>query len=385
MARKKQSPDAAPPAPAASGPGLPASYQELLEDVKQRISRSRVSAALSVNRELIQLYWEIGRLIVARQAREGWGKSVIDRLAADVQATFPGIQGFSPRNIWHMRSFYLAYSQQVTNLKQAVSELRENLPQAVRDSDGQNLPQAVSEIPWGHNIVLIQKLKDPVERLWYAGKTVEHGWSRAVLVHQIESDLYRRQGQAITNFDQALPAPQSDLARELLKDPYTFDFLGLADAVRERELEDALIDHIQRFLIELGKGFAFVGRQYPLQVGGEDYFVDLLFYHLQLRAFVVIDLKVAPFKPEFAGKMGFYLSAVDDLLRHQHDQPSIGLILCKEQNRVVVEYALRDHTRPLGVATYQLLPDNLKANLPSPEEFEARVRMMDEPQTKGKD
>jgi len=235
----------------------------------------------------------------------------------------------------------------------------------------------VAEIPWFHNVVLIEKLKDPIERLWYAQKTTEHGWSRAVLVHQIESDLYGRQGRAITNFEQTLPSPQSDLAQQLLKDPYAFDFLGLTDETRERELEESLIDHIQRFLLELGKGFAFVGRQHHMEVGGEDFYLDLLFYHLHLRCFIVIDLKVEPFKPEFAGKMSFYLSAVDDLLRHADDNPTIGLILCKDRNRVVVEYTLRDSTRPLGVATYSLLPDELKAGLPSPEEFEAELQSLE--------
>jgi predicted nuclease of restriction endonuclease-like (RecB) superfamily len=354
---------------------LPAGYAKLLDDVKKRIAQSRVRAALSVNRELIRLYWEIGRLIVQRQEQEGWGKSVIERLASDVQAAFPGIHGFSTTNIRRMRAFYLGYTKELTNLPQPVRDLPPPiLPQAVGELDGVNLPEPVAEIPWGHNAVLIEKLKDPTERIWYARKTTEHGWSRAVLVHQIESDLYGRQGQAITNFEHTLPSPQSDLAQQLLKDPYTFDFLGLTDEVRERELETSLIDHIQRFLLELGKGFAFVGRQHHMEVGGEDFYLDLLFYHLHLRCFVVIDLKVEPFNPEFAGKMSFYLSAVDDLLRHPDDNPTIGLILCKERNHVVVEYTLRDSARPLGVATYRLLPEELKTSLPSPEEFEAELR-----------
>ena len=370
-------------------------YPQLLEEIKRRISQSQIRAGLSVNRELIQLYWEIGRLIVQRQEREGWGTSVINRLADDIQTTFPAISGFSRTNISRMRKFYLAFAREVTNSAQPVPNL--NLPGqdsarpvpnlqhpdgpsdsvALRPGDSQHAPHPVLDIPWGHNIVLLFKVHDPIQRLWYAQKTTEHGWSRAVLVHQIESDLYGRQGRAITNFEQTLPAPQSDLAQQLLKDPYTFDFLGLTDEVRERELENSLIDHIQRFLLELGKGFAFVGRQHHVEVGGEDFYLDLLFYHLHLRCFIVIDLKVEPFKPEFAGKMSFYLSAVDDLLRHTDGNPTIGLILCKERNRVVVEYTLRDSARPLGVATYRLLPDELKASLPSPEEFEAELRSLE--------
>ena len=250
------------------------------------------------------------------------------------------------------------------------------LQQLVAELTGQDLPQLVAEIPWGHNLVLLEKPSETEKRLWYAQKTVEHGWSRAVLVHQIESNLYGRQGRAITNFEQTLPSPQSDLAQQLLKDPYTFDFLGLTDEVRERELERSLIDHIQRFLLELGKGFAFVGRQHHMEVGGKDFYLDLLFYHLQLRCFVVIDLKVEPFKPELADKMSFYLSAADDLLRHPNDNPTIGLVLCKERNHVVVEYTLRDNARPLGVATYRLPPE-LKASLPSPEELEAELRSIE--------
>jgi len=357
---------------------LPESYPKLLCDVRQRIAQSRVRAALSVNRELIRLYWEIGRLIVQRQEREGWGTYVIGRLAADLRVEFPDLSGFSRTSLFRMRAFYLGYTKRVRDVSQATGQSPGGIvSQLARQLDGESLPEYVAEIPWFHNVVLIEKLKDPIERLWYAQKTTEHGWSRAVLVHQIESDLYGRQGRAITNFEQTLPSPQSDLAQQLLKDPYAFDFLGLTDETRERELEESLIDHIQRFLLELGKGFAFVGRQHHMEVGGEDFYLDLLFYHLHLRCFIVIDLKVEPFKPEFAGKMSFYLSAVDDLLRHADDNPTIGLILCKDRNRVVVEYTLRDSTRPLGVATYSLLPDELKAGLPSPEEFEAELQSLE--------
>ena len=351
---------------------LPASYGALLEDIKARVRAAQVKAALSVNRELIQLYWHIGKSIVERQRAEGWGKSVVERLSHDLQSEFAGISGFSPQNIWRMRAFYLAWTEEIANLSQPV-----------RDLDGINLPQVVGEIPWGHNLQLLSKLKDPIQRLWYAQQTVVHSWSRAVLVHQMESDLFARQGKALTNFQTTLPAPQSDLAQEIVKDPYHFDFLGLGAELSERQLEQALIDRLKDFLIELGKGFAFVGRQYHLEVGGEDYYLDLLFYHLHLRCFVVIDLKVKPFKPEFAGKMNFYLSAVDDQLRHTDDEPSIGLILCKERNKVIVEYALRDTTKPMGVSTYKVLPPELETGLPSAKQIEDAMRMDDHNGEKG--
>ncbi len=357
---------------------LPASYTAFLEDLKARIRAAQVKAALSVNRELIALYWHVGKSIVERQRMEGWGKSVVERLARDLQAEFPGVEGFSQSNISRMRAFYLAWTDEVRNSAQPVPKLRRpDSAQPAPEMDGENLPQAVGEIPWGHNIVLLFKLEDPIPRLWYAQKIIEHGWSRAVLVHQIESGLHEREGKAVTNFDRTLPPPQSDLARQALKDPYVFDFLTLAEDAAERELEQGLLAHIRKFLLELGTGFAFVGQQYHLDVGGEAFYIDMLFYHLRLRCFLVIDLKVEPFKPEFAGKMNFYLSAVDDLLRHPDDKPSIGLILCKDRNKVVVEYALRDSRKPVGVAAYRLtasLPKHLKGSLPSIEQLEAELK-----------
>ena len=253
------------------------------------------------------------------------------------------------------------------------------LTQAASELDGQNLPQAAAGIPWFHNVVLIEKLKDPARRLWYARQAIANGWSRSMLLHWIESDLYARQGKAVTNFQAALPPPQSDLAAELVKDPYTFDFLTLRRGAAERDLERGLLDHIRKFLLELGAGFAFVGRQVHLEVGGEDFYIDLLFYHLHLRCYIVIDLKARPFKPEYAGKMNFYLSAVDDLLRHADDKPSIGLILCKTRNKVVAEYALRDVAKPVGIARYvtrlvESLPARFKGALPAPRDIEAELR-----------
>lgn len=356
--------------------GLPPGYPALLHELKRRIRAVQLEAAVSVNRELIALYWHIGKSIVERQRSEGWGKSVVDRLAGDLQREFPGVSGFSPSNIWRMRSFYLAWTEEVLAQPARESGGASKLAQPVRELDGQNLPQAAAEIPWGHNVILVEKVKAPAPRLWYARQTLEHGWSRAVLVHQIESDLFKRQGKAVTNFQATLPPPQSDLAQQVLKDPYNFDFLTLDPDARERELEQGLLAHLRKFLLELGAGFAFVGEQHHLEVGGEDFYIDLLFYHLRLRCFVVIDLKMEPFKPEFAGKMNFYLSAVDDLLRHQDDQPGIGLILCKEKNRLVVEYALRDTRKPIGVSAYRIthrLPQRLKGSLPTVEQLEAEL------------
>jgi len=330
-----------------------AGYGELLEDLKARIRNAQVHAAVAVNRELVHLYWQIGREILVRQQAAGWGAKVVDRLSTDLRREFPEMSGLSRTNLLYMRAFAAAYP------------------------DESIVPQAVGQIPWGHNRTLLDKLNDAEERVWYAENAVQHGWSRAVLVHHIESGLHARKGRAITNFKQALPQPQSDLARHLLKDPYHFDFLTLGPDARERDLEQGLIQHLRDFLLELGVGFAFVGSQYPLDVEGDEYRLDLLFYHLTLRCFIVIDLKVEPFQPEYAGKVNFYLSAVDDLLRQEGDQPSIGLILCKERNRVVVEYALRGASQPIGVAEYRLtvsLPQDLRQALPSPEELERELR-----------
>jgi predicted nuclease of restriction endonuclease-like (RecB) superfamily len=325
-------------------------YAELLRNLKERIRAAQVRASLSVNRELVLLYWQIGRDILARQEAQGWGSKVIDRLAGDLLREFPEMKGFSSRNLKYMRALAEAYG------------------------DERFVQQAVAQIPWGHNVRILDYVKDAAEREWYIRQTVQNGWSRDVLVHHIESNLYRRQGKAITNFDRTLPPLQSDLAHQVLKDPYTFDFLSLDREARERDFERGLIEHLRAFLLELGVGFAFVGSQVHLDVGDQDFYLDLLFYHLRLRCFVVIDLKMSEFKPEYAGKMNFYLSAVDDLLRHKDDQPSIGIILCKAKNKVIVEYALRDTRKPIGVSGYKLtgsLPKKLQGKLPTIEELEA--------------
>lgn len=358
---------------------LPADYGQLLTDLKARIHSAQLRAALSVNRELIILYWGLGKAIVKAQEERGYGKAVVERLVEDLHRSFPAMKGFSPRNIWRMRAFYLAWTDGVKGGQKARAGLRaEILPQLVAELDGENLPRAVAEIPWGHNVWLMEKVKNPVLRLWYARKTIEHGWSRAVLTHQIDSGLHQRAGKAVTNFQKTLPSPQSDLAQQTIKDPYNFDFLTLGTDAQERDLELGLLEHIQKFLLELGVGFAFVGRQVHFEIGGQDYYIDLLFYHLRLRCYVVIDLKMEAFQPEFAGKMNFYLSGVDDRMKHADDNPSIGLLLCRQRNHVTVEYALRGLRKPIGVAQWQTklvesLPKNLKGNLPTVEQIEAEL------------
>ena len=310
-------------------------YADLLIGIKARVHSARVRVSLAANRELILLYWDIGRMVAERQEAEGWGSSVIDRLSADIRHEFPGIKGFSSRNIWRMKLFYLSYKKQVIKLPQAAAEI-ESLDEGA-------LPD-IFRVPWYHNVLLLEKVKDPDAREWYLQKTIEHGWSRNVLAMHIDQRDYERKGQAVSNYHTALPAPQSDLAQELLKDPYIFDFLGIADDAREREVENALLAHLRDFLIELGDGFAFVGNQVRLDIDDEDYYIDLLFYHLKLRCYFVIDLKTRPFAAEDAGKMNFYLNAVDDLMRHPDDQPSLGLVLCRAKegsNKMLLEYALR--------------------------------------------
>jgi predicted nuclease of restriction endonuclease-like (RecB) superfamily len=358
-------------------------YRALLTDIKTRIRTAQIKASLSVNRELIQLYWGIGEVIVSRQRSQGWGKSIVERLAADLQKEFPGIAGFSPQNIWYMRAFFLAWTDEVENLQRAVGETdRQILQRAVGESSPSGPPAAVAQIPWGQNIELVTKLKNSLQRLWYAQQTTANGWSRNMLVHWIESDLYSRQGKAVTNFKSALPQAQSDLANEIVRDPYNFEFLTLRDQAAERELEDGLLAHIRKFLIELGAGFAFVGQQVHLPVDGEDFYIDLLFYHLKLRCYIVIEIKTTPFRPEYVGKMNFYLFAVDDQLRHPEGSLSIGLILCKTRSRVIAEYALRNVSTPVGVTRYttklmESLPAELKDSLPSTKSIEAELESQD--------
>lgn len=328
---------------------LPTDYAAWLAELKTRIYTAQQRASLAVNRELVLLYWQIGRDILARQDREGWGAKVIERLAQDLRNAFPDMKGFSPRNLKYMRAFAEAWPD-------------EAIVQGV-----------LAQLPWYHQLALLDKLPDPEPRRWYAAKAIEHNWSRNILVMQIETRLLERSGQAITNFPVSLPKPQSDLARESLKDPYRFDFLGLTDEAQEREIEHALVKHVTEFLLELGAGFAFVGRQVLLDVGGDEFFIDLLFYHLKLRCYVVIELKGGKFKPEHLGQLGFYLTAVDRQVKNEHDNPTIGLLLCKSKNKIVAEYALGDKSQPMGIAEYKLLdalPAELQTSLPSIEAIE---------------
>ncbi|WP_217619154.1 YhcG family protein [Achromobacter sp. GbtcB20] len=323
----------------------PQGYADWLADLKGRIHTAQQRAALAVNLELVSLYWQIGRDILARQAEQGWGTKVIERLAHDLRAAFPDMKGFSPRNLKYMRAFAEAWP------------------------DAEIVQQAAAQLP-------LDRLKAPTERLAYALAAIEHGWSRNVLNIHIETRLLERTGKAVTNFDQRLPVPQSDLAIESLKDPYRFDFLGLGEEAQEREIEKALVQHVTDFLLELGAGFAFVGRQVLLDVGGEEFFIDLLFYHLKLRCYVVIELKAGKFKPEHLGQLGFYLTAVDRQVKHAQDNPSIGLLLCKSKNKVVAEYALGDKSQPMGIAEYKLvesLPQELQTSLPTIEQIEREL------------
>jgi predicted nuclease of restriction endonuclease-like (RecB) superfamily len=325
-------------------------YATFLDQIKNDIRQAQLQAALSVTRELTTLYWRIGKRLSQNISEQGWGAKTIDKLSKDIASSFPNVSGFSLRNLKYMRQFAESYPDE-------------------------NWATAVAQIPWGHNIILMQKVEALDARLWYAAQTIENGWSRSMLTTWIETDLYGRQGKAIHNFQSTLPQPQSDLAEQVLKDPYNFSFLALDKKYREQELEQGLIDHIQNFLIELGHGFAFVQRQKRLEVEGKEYVLDLLFYHLKLRCYVVVELKADEFDPRDAGQMSFYLSAVDDLIRGPDDQPTIGMLLCKRKNRIVVEYALRDNFKPIGVASYETkilnsLPENLKGSLPTIEELE---------------
>jgi len=327
-------------------------YKKLFLELKKRVTASRYRASVKVNNELINLYHHIGNIILQSQEKEGWGAKIINQLSIDLKAEFPEMKGFSPQNLKYMRKFAEKFNQ---------IEI------------GQ---QAVDRVPWGHIVLLIYSGLNKEQINFYVNQTVENGWSRNVLSIQIETKLHKRKGAAVTNFDKKLPLHQSGLAQSTLKDPYIFDFLSVGDEAHEREVEKALVQHMEKFLLELGAGFAFVGRQYNLEVGGQDFYIDLLFYHLKLRCFIVIELKDKDFKPEYTGKMNFYLSAVDDFIKHETDTPSIGIILCKTKNNILAEYALRDMTKPIGIAEYRLedsLPDDIKTSLPTIEELESEL------------
>ncbi len=327
---------------------LPDDYAALLAEVKERIRSAQYEALKVVNKEMIALYWDIGKLIIERQNREGWGKSVVVRLANDLQNEFPGIGGFSTSNLWRMKGFCEAYA------------------------DSPKLAPLVREIGWSHNIVIMERSKDPLEREFYIRMTRKFGWSKNVLIHQIENQSYEKTLLGQTNFDKALTPGQRAQAKLAVKDEYTFDFLEMGEEHSERELERALIARIEDFLRAMGGLFAFVGSQFRLAVDDKEYFIDLLLYHRRLKCLVAIELKIGEFQPEFVGKMQFYLTALDRQVSEEGENPAIGIILCKEKNRTVVEYALHDARKPIGVATYRMvkrLPKELKGQLPSPDEI----------------
>ncbi|MBI4412407.1 MAG: DUF1016 domain-containing protein [Deltaproteobacteria bacterium] len=339
---------------------LPADYAEWLGNLKQRISGARQKAILSANHEQIKLYHDIGRDILERQNSHGWGAKVINRISADLQESFPDMKGFSVRNLHYMRLF-AEQCPGMTFLQQSAAEI------------GQ---QTADQLPWFHIVTLLTKITDPALRGWYAEQAVLQNWPRATLEVQIKNRLHVRQGSAITNFEKRLQAPQATLAKEILKDPYHFDFLGLGDEAHEKDIEGALTRHITHFLLELGAGFAFVGRQFRLEVEGDEFFIDLLFYHTRLKCYVVVELKATPFKPDHAGQLNFYLAAVDAQIKAPDDKPTIGLLLCKTKKRLVAEYALSGIDKPMGVAEYQLvraLPKPLDTNLPTIEELEEEL------------
>lgn len=335
-------------------------YKDLLSELKNKVHTAQLRAARAVNQELIKLYWEIGCEIIEKQKTSQWGDKLLNQLSKDLTASLNGVNGFSTTNLKRMRMFAECYP-----LSQAIGA------------------QAVHQLPWGHVIVLIEKIKDSNKRDWYATKAVENGWSRNILSLQIKQGLYERQATTtkLSNFQERLPAPQSDLAIEMLKDPYCFDFLTVADKAKEQEIEKGLLLHVRDFLLEIGKGFAFVGNQYHLDVGGDDFYIDLLLFNINLNAYTVIELKTGKFKPEYAGKLNFYLAAMDDLVKLSHHNPTIGILLCEEKNKIVAEYALKNTQSPMGISDYQLsrqLPKELQAGLPAIEELERSLTTTEE-------
>ncbi len=339
-------------------------YNSWLKEIKSKLRQSQIKASLKVNTVLLEFYWELGSQIVEKQKDSTWGSGFLKQLSSDLSSEFPDMKGFSYRNLRLIKQWYSFYS----NWQQVVANLENPKVEQV-------VPLLI-QIPWGHNIQIISKSKDTKEALFYVNKTIENAWSRSILVHQIESKLYERSGKAISNFENTLPKPQSDLANELIKDPYNFDFLTLSQDYKEKELESALLDHITKFLLELGSGFAFVGKQKKLQVGQRDFYIDLLFYHTKMHCYVVVELKTGEFEPEYTGKLNFYIKAVDEQIKDIKDEPTIGILLCKNKDKTIVEYSLSDIHKPMGVSQYELtsiLPDELKSNLPTIEDIEAEL------------
>ena len=369
-------------------------YRDWLRDLKQQIKTGQIKAALSVNSQMIMLYWDLGRQIAEKQENAKWGSGFIEQLSKDLREEFPEMTGFSRANLFRMQKFYKFYSPAINQIKDFVAQpMRQNnaigeqivaqlVPQIQSADFDKNtiFPQLGEKlrmnkillIPWGHNVSIIEQVKDINQALFYINKTIENNWSRAVLEYQIETNLYGRQGKAVTNFSLTLPALQSDLANELMKDPYNFDFLRLSEKVKETDLEKALIQHISHFLPELGIGFAYMGRQFLLKVGKKEYRTDLLFYHTRLKCYVIIELKTREFEPEFVGKLNFYITAVNELIKDEHDKPTMGILLCKNKDNYEVEFSLKDINNPIGVSNfhYTELTDEIKAALPSAEEIQ---------------
>lgn len=359
-------------------------YAVWLRELKVKIKESQIRAALSVNSQLILLYWDLGRQIVEKQENVKWGSGFMNQLSRDLKSAFPDVGGFSANNLRHCRSFYLFYNKS-SICEQAVRKLEEfknNDPviweQAVPKLQDSNktLLDPLLRIPWGHHVLILKKIKKEDQAIFYISKTIENNWSRSVLEYQIETDLFARQGKAINNFKNSLPAIQSDLANEILKDPYNFEFLTLSERVKEKDLEEKLVQHISQFLLELGKGFAYMGRQFQFKVGRKDYRTDLLFYHTKLKCYIIIELKVNEFEPEYIGILNFYITAINELIKDDSDQPTIGILLCKNKDDFEVEFSLKDINKPIGVSEYHYkeLPEIIQQNLPPLEDLTAELK-----------
>ncbi|MCK5851415.1 DUF1016 family protein [bacterium] len=362
-------------------------YKKWLLELKLKIKSSQIKAALQVNSELIALYWNIGAMICEKQSKSNWGSKLIEQVATDLKSEFPDLTGFSRSNLYSMRQFYLFYNQHDLIVQQLVGQIedikKETKNEIVQQVAGQfqknEIVQKLKLIPWGHHTLIFQKIKKINEALFYVEQTIENNWSRSVLEYQIETNLYSRQGKAITNFKNTLPEPESDLAQQLLKDPYNFDFLTLSKKAKEKDLELKLINHISDFLLELGKGFAYMGRQYKLKVGNKEYFTDLLFYHTKLKAYVIIELKMTEFEPEFIGKLNFYTSAINELVKDETDKPTIGILLCKNKDNFVVDFSIKDINKPIGVSefSYNELPEDIKSELPSEKQLQEELKKIE--------
>lgn len=360
-------------------------YKTWIFELKQKIQQSQIKAAIKVNSALIEMYWELGKEISERNFENTYGSGFFKQLSNDLKKEFPEIKGFSSSNLRYTQQFYLFYNQHFTKLQQVAGNLKEGHIQIHQQVAGE-LPnhtlfssefQKLFSIPWFHHVEILAKCKNTEEAIFYINKTIENGWSRAVLLNMISGNLFQSQGKAITNFSKTLPDYQSDLVKETLKDPYNFDFITISENYKEKELEKALIDNIQQILIELGSGFAFVGKQFEITVAEKSYYIDLLFYHIKLKRYVVIELKTGEFEPEHAGKLNFYVTTIDKQLRDESDNATIGLIICKTKNNIIAEYSLTDLHKPLGISSYELkkiLPKNFKSSLPSIEEIENELK-----------